>query len=169
MDGRWESLRFPPAIAPPTRPSLLQPLFGACRGTRHPSGGRAAKIASCSLPGLRFSLRELWPSGLARTCFSPPVPRGAFIHMAPFEDGAAHKEKEGWLCRSAGTEPFPASGTNSPGCCRPGWAMDGDHEQQGTSKGGAGCTYRCWGASGDGRSGLLAPASGDLKEATALN
>lgn len=22
MDGRWESLRFPPAIAPPTRPAL---------------------------------------------------------------------------------------------------------------------------------------------------
>lgn len=35
--------------------------------------------------------------------------------------------------------------------------------------GGAGCTYQYWGASGDGRSGLLVPAFDDLKEATALN
>ena len=34
---------------------------------------------------------------------------------------------------------------------------------------GAGCTYRYWGASGGGKSGLLVPASDDLKEAMALN
>lgn len=65
MDGRWESLRFPPPSLLLHAPrcccccSELQPLFGACRGTQHPRGGRGVKIVPCSLLGPRFSLREL--------------------------------------------------------------------------------------------------------------
>lgn len=135
MDGRWESLRFPPAIAPPTRPALPLLLlraaaaFWSMQRNTAPEGGRAVKIASCSLLGLCFSLRELWPSGLVRTYFSPLCPVGAFSPMTPFEDGVSREEEEGWLCRSTGqddTEPFSASGTNSPCCYRQGWIMDGD-------------------------------------------
>lgn len=98
--------------------------------------------------------------------------------MTLFEDGASHEEEEGWLCRSTGqdnTEPFSTSGTNSLCCCRQGWIMDAlVWTQEGRwaaepGMGGAGCTYQYWGASGDGRSGLLVPAFDDLKEATALN
>lgn len=49
--------------------------------------------------------------------------------MTPFGDGVFREEEEGWLCRSAGqedTEPFSASGTRSPCCCRQGWVVDGD-------------------------------------------
>lgn len=77
MDGRWESLHFPPRHRSSYTLrccccSELQPLFGACRGTQHPRGGRGVKIVPCSLLGPRFSPRELRPSGLGRTYFNPP-------------------------------------------------------------------------------------------------
>lgn len=80
---------LPPAIAPPTRPALLLLLlraaaaFWSMQRNTAPEGGRAVKIASCSLLGLRFSLRELWPSGLVRTYFSPTVPSGDIFPHDP--------------------------------------------------------------------------------------
>lgn len=80
---------LPPAIAPPTRPALPLLLlraaaaFWSTHSNTAPSGGRAVKIASCSLLGLRCSPRELWPSGLVRTYFSPAVPSGGIFPHDP--------------------------------------------------------------------------------------
>lgn len=69
-----------------------------------------------------------------------------------------------WDTQSVLLQAGLGCGWRPPG---PGWDLGGQQSQDGAPA--MGCTYQCWGASGDGRSGLLAPASGDLKEATALD
>lgn len=136
MDGRWESLRFPPAIAPPTRPALLLLLlraaaaFWSMQRNTAPERGESSKNSLLQSPGA-----PLLPEGAMAKWVSPDLLQspyaqwGPFFPMTPFEDGVSHEEEEGWLCRSTrqdDTKPFSASGTNSPCCCRQGWIMDGD-------------------------------------------
>ena len=79
MDDRWGSLRFPPpSLLLHARPALLLLLgavaaFWSMQRNTAPEGGTGVKIVPCSLLGPCFSRRELWPSGLVRTYFGPPV------------------------------------------------------------------------------------------------
>lgn len=89
MDGRWESLRFPPrhrlSHAALCCCSELEPLFGACRRTQHPRSKNSPHAAPL-LPQGRAANWVSWD--LLR---SPPALRlvGAFLCVTPFGEASS--------------------------------------------------------------------------------
>lgn len=87
MDGRWESLRFPPPSLLLHAPrccccccSELQPLFGACRGIQH-RGGESSKNSLLQPPGA-----PLLPEGAMAKWVSPDLlqsPYAQWGHFSP--------------------------------------------------------------------------------------
>lgn len=85
MDGRWESLRFPPAIAPPTRPALPLLLlraaaaFWSMQRNTAPERGESCKNSLLQPPGA-----PLLPEGAMAKWVSPDLLHSPYAQRGLF-------------------------------------------------------------------------------------
>lgn len=161
MDGRWESLRFPPAIAPPTpRSAAAARSWSRFLEQAEEHSIRGVKIAPLQP---RSSRRDVRPTGLVGTYLNPPALAGGLSLPDPVWrrqlGRKRRKRRDGFCTQTHVPVPPPCLG-----CVGEVWEQGGQQCRVPAAR-----AYRCWGASGGGRSEPRVPASGDLKEAAAPN